>query len=78
MTRLLAVALLAFLAACDADDPLVRVPGADRPNVLMIVVDDTGISDLGGFGGEIPTPKLDRLAFDAVRFVISPDRVSGY
>jgi arylsulfatase len=68
MTRLLAVALLALLAACGADDPPVSVPGAERPNVLLIVVDDMAVSDLGSFGGEIPTPNLDRLAFDGVRF----------
>ena len=39
-----------------------------RPNVLLIVTDDMGYSDLGSFGGEIPTPNLDRLALDGVRF----------
>lgn len=34
----------------------------DRPNVLLIVADDLGYSDLGAFGGEIPTPNLDQLA----------------
>lgn len=33
-----------------------------RPNVLLIVADDLGYSDLGAFGGEIPTPNLDQLA----------------
>ena len=41
---------------------------ADRPNVLVIVVDDMGFSDLGSFGGEIDTPNLDRLAYAGVRF----------
>ncbi|MCA9177662.1 MAG: arylsulfatase [Planctomycetales bacterium] len=37
--------------------------GADeRPNLLLIVADDLGYSDLGCFGGEIPTPHLDALA----------------
>lgn len=40
----------------------------DRPNVLVIVVDDMGFSDLGSFGGEIDTPNLDRLAYAGVRF----------
>ena len=34
---------------------------ADRPNVLLIVADDLGYSDLGVFGGEINTPNLDAL-----------------
>lgn len=39
-----------------------------RPNILLIVVDDMGYSDLGSFGGEIPTPNLDRLAYEGIRF----------
>lgn len=38
-----------------------------RPNFLIIVADDLGYSDLGAFGGEIPTPNLDRLALNGVR-----------
>ncbi|MCL1921968.1 MAG: arylsulfatase [Kiritimatiellaeota bacterium] len=39
-----------------------------QPNVLIIVVDDMGFSDLGCFGGEIETPALDALAADGLRF----------
>ena len=39
-----------------------------RPNILMIVADDLGYGDLGAFGGEIDTPRLDRLATAGVRF----------
>jgi arylsulfatase len=39
-----------------------------RPNILLIVADDLGFSDLGAFGGEIETPSLDRLARAGVRF----------
>ena len=38
-----------------------------RPNVLLIVADDMGYSDLGCFGGEISTPNLDQLATGGVR-----------
>jgi arylsulfatase len=38
-----------------------------RPNILLIVADDMGYSDLGAFGGEIATPNLDVLAFDGLR-----------
>src|SRR6218665_1230357 len=41
---------------------------AVRPNVVLIVADDLGYSDLGAFGGEIRTPHLDGLARAGVRF----------
>ena len=39
-----------------------------RPNIVLILVDDMGFSDLGCYGGEIETPNLDRLAEGGVRF----------
>lgn len=39
-----------------------------RPNVLLILADDMGYSDIGCYGGEIPTPHIDRLAENGVRF----------
>lgn len=33
-----------------------------RPNVIMVISDDMGYTDMGAFGGEIPTPNLDNLA----------------
>ncbi len=39
-----------------------------RPNVLVILADDLGFSDLGCYGGEIQTPNLDRLAANGMRF----------
>ncbi len=41
---------------------------ADRPNILLILSDDMGYSDLGCFGGEIATPNLDGLAAGGLRF----------
>ncbi len=38
-----------------------------RPNLLVIVADDLGYSDLGAFGGEIRTPNLDKLALAGIR-----------
>ena len=43
--------------------------GADkRPNILIVLTDDMGFSDLGCFGGEIETPNLDALAAGGLRF----------
>lgn len=39
-----------------------------RPNIVLIVADDLGFSDLGCYGGEIETPNLDRLAADGIQF----------
>jgi arylsulfatase len=39
-----------------------------RPNVIVILVDDMGWSDIGCYGGEIPTPNLDALAANGLRF----------
>jgi arylsulfatase A-like enzyme len=40
----------------------------ERPNIVLIMVDDMGFSDLGSYGGEIETPHLDALAAGGVRF----------
>lgn len=39
-----------------------------RPNIVLIMADDMGYSDIGCYGGEIPTPNLDRLAGKGLRF----------
>lgn len=39
-----------------------------RPDIVLILADDMGYSDLGCFGGDIDTPVLDRIAADGVRF----------
>lgn len=43
-------------------------PAPARPNIIFILADDMGFSDMGAYGGEIPTPHLDRLARNGVRF----------
>lgn len=44
------------------------VAAPERPNIILILSDDMGFSDLGCYGGEIHTPNLDRLATDGLRF----------
>lgn len=39
-----------------------------RPNIIVVMSDDVGYSDIGCYGGEIATPTLDGLAREGVRF----------
>ena len=45
-----------------------KVLDAPRPNILVLVADDLGYSDLGCFGGEIKTPNIDSLALNGILF----------
>ena len=48
--------------------PALTAVADDRPNIVVVLVDDLGFSDIGPYGGEVPTPNLDRLAARGVRF----------
>ncbi len=43
-------------------------PLPSRPNIILIMADDMGFSDVGCYGGEIRTPHIDRLANGGIRF----------
>jgi arylsulfatase len=60
---------LVIAAACsEADrDPSSSETTDTRPNILFIVADDLGFTDIGAFGSEISTPTLDELAFGGLR-----------
>ena len=65
----MAAALLALAGPAAAQQASGASAAADgRPNILLIVADDAGYTDLGSFGGEIHTPNLDALAAVGVRF----------
>ncbi len=56
-------------AACAAMPRWTRAAEtAKKPNIVVILVDDMGFSDIGCYGSEIPTPNLDRLAANGLRF----------
>ena len=59
---LLAACLLSLLLSANT------LAAAPRPNIVVILVDDMGFSDIGCYGGEIRTPNLDKLAGGGVRF----------
>lgn len=62
LTRTLLVALYAVALSCAA------AKDAPRPNILIILSDDMGWSDIGCYGGEIDTPNLNQLASEGLRF----------
>ena len=44
--------------------------GTEKPNIIVIMADDLGYSDLSCYGGEIETPNIDRLAEEGLRFTV--------
>jgi len=61
----LATFLLLQIATLSAAD--ITKSAASKPNILLILADDVGFSDIGCYGGEIATPNLDALAADGLR-----------
>ena len=65
MAGLSAFCLMMKRNECMADTMDVR---KGRPNILLVLFDDLGFSDLGCYGGEIPTPNIDSLGKAGLRF----------
>lgn len=57
-----------LLAACSANKSQETTQESERPNIIVILSDDMGYSDLGCYGGEVETPNLDALAQNGLRF----------
>lgn len=70
LVRISAFLIAAGIAACAGPEANKARDKAEteRPNIVLILADDLGYSDIGAYGGEIPTPNLDRLATNGVRF----------
>jgi arylsulfatase A-like enzyme len=62
------ICLLSALAGCLLASAARAEGTAKPPNIVIVLVDDMGYSDLGCYGGDISTPNLDRLAGDGLRF----------
>jgi arylsulfatase A-like enzyme/GH43 family beta-xylosidase len=60
--------VLLALLSCLGGNPLVGSPSDRKPNIVLILADDMGFSDIGCYGSEIPTPHLDALANGGLRF----------
>jgi len=71
--RILVIGLV-FLFASGCSNPEMKDKTAEntaptKPNVVLIMADDMGFSDLGNYGSEISTPSLDRLASEGTRLM---------
>lgn len=60
--------LAGVLAGCVVASFSLAADAPSRPNVVVILADDMGYSDIGCYGSEIPTPNLDALAASGLRF----------
>ncbi len=64
--------IIFLILVCITGFGIVSEVGAEdvltRPNIINILVDDMGFSDLGSYGGEIETPNLDSLAASGIRY----------
>lgn len=66
--RILPLLLLLFCSAVKFPEKINTDTNKDiRPNIIIILADDMGFSDLGCYGSEIPTPNLDKLAREGLR-----------
>lgn len=63
-----AATLLTALALLSPATLGAQVAPAKRPNIVILLADDWGFTDVGAFGGEIATPNIDALAAKGVRF----------
>jgi arylsulfatase A-like enzyme len=64
----LVTAVIVNSAYAEPVQPTSGTSQAKRPNIVIILGDDLGFSDMGAFGSEIKTPNLDSLANEGVRF----------
>ncbi len=68
VTRTLSILLLLFAALLVKSERQSIAQSNARPNIIIVMSDDMGFSDLGCYGGEINTPNLDALAAEGLRF----------
>ncbi|WP_157638124.1 arylsulfatase [Flexithrix dorotheae] len=67
-TTTLLLICLAFLGCAKTSQKPEETTQENRPNIVLIMGDDIGFSDISCYGGEIPTPNLDQLASQGIRF----------
>jgi arylsulfatase A-like enzyme len=70
MKRLAVVVFVLFVIVANltAAEAKAAPAAPTRPNIVVILVDDMGFSDIGCYGSEIPTPNIDKMAAGGLRF----------
>lgn len=85
LNRIISLILIYVLAGCNTSTNTKVSPEEKKPNVILILVDDLGWTDLGSFGSDLyQSPHIDKLASEGVKFtssysactVCSPTRAS--
>lgn len=65
---LFALVLIFTCNSCQQKDETKKEETSSKPNIILIVADDLGFSDIGPFGGDIQTPILDKFAKESMLF----------
>ena len=70
LSILVGLVLVVWMSGCNrqSTETNAEKPSGSRPNILLIVADDLGYSDVGVYGSEIATPNIDALASEGVMF----------
>ncbi len=74
LTRPLLTAAV-LLASCSVENGPISAPGAPRPNIVIILANDLGWTDVSFHGGSIATPNIDRIAVEGAelaRYYVAP------
>ena len=85
--RIIVLGALIMLSLSFKEEDVKKIKGKDlpkkKPNIVLIMVDDMGFSDIGSYGSEINTPNIDRLAKEGTSFkrfynnaICAPSRAS--
>ena len=66
----LLILLFPFILSCSSQsqETVKTIEQTSRPNIILVMVDDMGWSDIASYGGEVQTPNLDKLANEGIRF----------
>ena len=57
-----------FLVSCSSPSQQEEELPIDRPNIVIMFTDELEMNDIGAYGGDIPTPNIDKLASQGLRF----------